>query len=82
MKKIFLILIMVISTYGFTNDIETTTTKPFGNAHFVSICIFPSEKANKGFLFVYVQQNGFQQVRASNTGNIPRFATCDRKTKK
>jgi len=78
MKKIFLILIMVISTYGFTNDIETTTTQG-GNAKVVSVCVFPSDTAKKGFLFVYVQGNGFRQVQDNGAKN---FATCDRKTKK
>ena len=82
MKKIFLILIMVISTYGFTNDVETTTTKG-GNASVVSVCVFSSDTAKKGFLFVYVQGNGFQQVMANDSPNgATKFASCERKTKK
>ena len=81
MKKIFLILIMVISTYGFTNDVETTLKKANTN-NVVSICVFPSEKADSGFLFLFVGNWGLEQVRKDSIGNIPRFATCDRKTKK
>ena len=81
MKKIFLILIMVISTYGFTSDIEATAGKG-GPAQIVSICVFPSDTAEKGFLFVYVQGNGFQQVMANDSPNgATKFASCQRKTK-
>ena len=80
MKKIYLIMVLVLASYGFSSDVEVTT-KSVGAANIVSVCVFPSDTAKKGYLFLYVGQNGFQQVMESNSGNIPRVAKCERKTK-
>ena len=80
MKKIYLIMVLVLASYGFSSDVEVTS-KSVGPANIVSVCVFPSDTAKKGYLFLYVRQNGFQQVMESNAGNIPRVATCERKTK-
>tara|TARA_Y100000591_G_C21726873_1_gene641840 strand:+ start:484 stop:732 length:249 start_codon:yes stop_codon:yes gene_type:complete len=82
MKKIYLIMVLVLASYGFSSDVEVTS-KSVGQAkaNIVSVCVFPSDTAKKGYLFLYVRQNGFQQVMESNSGNIPRVAKCERKTK-
>ncbi len=84
MKKIYLILILVLASYGFASDIEMAKAKTMGpNTNVLSICIFPSEDAKKGYLYLYIPLMGFEQVMANDAPNgASKVATCERKTKK
>ena len=83
MKKICLILTMLVSSYVFAVDVEKKSMQAsIAGADIVSICVFPSESAQEGFLFLYVAEVGVHQVKKDSTGGIPRFASCERKTKK
>ena len=84
MKKIYLILTMLVSSYVFAVDVEKKNIQAsIGGADIVSICVFPSDTAQEGFLYLYVSSNGVHQVMANDTAKgMRKFATCERKTKK
>ena len=84
MKKIYSILILVLASYGFATDIEMAKAKNMGpNTNVLSVCVFPSEEAKKGYLYLYIPLTGFEQIRLNDSANgTTRFAGCERKTKK
>ena len=75
---------LLVASYGFASDIEMTKAKTMGpNTNVLSVCIFPSQEAKKGYLYLYIPLTGFEQVMANDAPNgASKVATCDRKTKK
>ena len=84
MKKIYLILMLVLASYGFNSNVEMAKAKNMGpNTNVLSVCIFPSEEAKKGYLYLYIPLMGFEQVMESDAPNgATKYAKCERKSKK